>query len=48
MGNNKKLSIIFGGIVVVVAALLVFLTVWDPPAPSQEIKKDVTDDLFTS
>lgn len=48
LGNNKKFSFIIGGIAALLVALLVFLTLWDPPAPSQEIQKDVTDDLFAS
>jgi hypothetical protein len=48
VGNNKKIGFIVGGIAVLLVALLVFLTLWDPPAPNQEIQKDVTDDLFAS
>jgi hypothetical protein len=48
LGNNKKFSFIIGGIAALAVALLVFLTLWDPPAPSQGIQKDVTDDLFAS
>jgi hypothetical protein len=48
LGNNKKFTFIIGGIAALMVALLVFLTLWDPPAPTQEMQKDVTDDLFAS
>ena len=48
LGNNKKFTFIFGGIAALVVALLVFLTLWDPPAPTQEMQKDVTEDFFAS
>ena len=47
MGSLNKFHIILGTLVVLVGGLFLFLTVWDPPAPSEEVRKDVTDDLLT-
>ena len=48
MALTSKAGIIGGAIVAAIIAVLVFLTVWDPPAPTEEIRKDVTDDLLAS
>ena len=41
-----KSRIIIAVLIAAIAGLLVFLTVWDPPAPTEEVRKDVTDDLL--
>jgi hypothetical protein len=48
LGSNRKFVTIIGAVALVAVGLLVFLSIWDPPAPSQEIQKDVTDQLFAS
>ena len=45
MGSLNKIYIALGVLVVLAGGLFLFLSVWDPPAPSEEVRKDVTDDL---
>ena len=46
MSRLKKLGVLLGVVVVLALAGLVFLAMWDPPAPTQEVNKTLSDDAF--
>ena len=42
----RKLAITLGVGVAIGAAAFIFLAVWDPPAPTEEVRKVLPDDVF--
>ena len=46
MSRLKKLGILLIALVILGVAGLVFLATWDPPAPTSEVDKTLSDDVF--